>query len=212
MAAPVPPQWEYRDWTTQDLVREQEVLQWRMAELDLTPQEPACDRLCIESGMAMIADCLIEVREVLSERRKVYHSELAPTVKRAQRTDIFRHVKERLSIEALCQRYGPILTPKGKDLWGCCPLPDHHDKTPSFHVTPSKQQWHCFGCNRGGDIFHLAAYFLQEPSTVELAKRLAREFGIEVPEERRESGKPAQRGRVIKMPDGSFRELTPIQR
>ena len=28
-----------------------------------------------------------------------------------------------------------VLRPRGNDFWGCCPF--HHEKSPSFHVTPS---------------------------------------------------------------------------
>jgi DNA primase len=31
---------------------------------------------------------------------------------------------------------------------GCCPLPDHEDKTPSFVVYSSSNSWWCFGCSR----------------------------------------------------------------
>ena len=35
------------------------------------------------------------------------------------------------------------LRKRGADLWACCPF--HGEKTPSFHVIPSKGQYYCFG-------------------------------------------------------------------
>ena len=43
------------------------------------------------------------------------------------------------------------LKPRGHEFWGCCPF--HGEKTPSFHIIPSTQVWHCFGCGEGGDAF-----------------------------------------------------------
>jgi hypothetical protein len=37
-----------------------------------------------------------------------------------------------------------------------CPL--HQDRTPSLHVYQQPENgWHCYGCNRGGTIYDLAA-------------------------------------------------------
>src|SRR5688500_11093948 len=38
---------------------------------------------------------------------------------------------------------------RGKDFVGLCPF--HQEKTPSFHVSPSKQFFHCYGCKTGGN-------------------------------------------------------------
>ncbi|ASG68025.1 DNA primase [Francisella halioticida] len=41
------------------------------------------------------------------------------------------------------------LKKSGKNYKGCCPF--HNEKTPSFFVTPSKNFFHCFGCQESGD-------------------------------------------------------------
>lgn len=207
-------QWDYRDWSTAALVTEEEVLRWRMAMLDETPAEPECDRLCIESGMAMLADCILEIRAELDKRRAVYRNRHAPTMGTVSRQlpDIFAFVKERIDLEMLCARFGPILTPKGRDLWGLCPLPDHHEKTPSFHITPSKQQWKCFGCGRGGDLFHLAMYYAQLPRSIDAAKWLCAQFGLVEPGvEHSKQSNAAGSSYVVERADGTLAELkTPV--
>jgi len=48
---------------------------------------------------------------------------------------------------------GSYLTLKraGSGFKGLCPF--HKEKTPSFHVNPQRQIFHCFGCGAGGDVF-----------------------------------------------------------
>src|SRR5215213_602749 len=38
---------------------------------------------------------------------------------------------------------------RGKDFVGLCPF--HQEKSPSFHVSPAKQFFHCYGCKAGGN-------------------------------------------------------------
>jgi|GEM_PF-302462 len=43
------------------------------------------------------------------------------------------------------------LKKSGATYKGCCPF--HREKTPSFHVNPTRQTYHCFGCGEHGDVF-----------------------------------------------------------
>ena len=69
------------------------------------------------------------------------------------------------------------LEQKGNQWWGCCPF--HHEKTPSFSVTPEKNMFYCFGCHEGGD----AIKFVMEMEKIkypEALKILAKKFGVEI--------------------------------
>jgi DNA primase len=60
------------------------------------------------------------------------------------------------------------------------PCPFHNEKTPSFMVNDERQMWHCFGCNKGGDVFA----FLMEIEGIdfrEALKILAERTGVELP-------------------------------
>jgi len=73
----------------------------------------------------------------------------------------------------------------GRAWKGLCPF--HAEKTPSFTVNAERQMWHCFGCNRGGDVFS----FLMEIDKVtfpEAIAVLAERAGIELPASGRGAG------------------------
>jgi len=66
---------------------------------------------------------------------------------------------------------------RGADYVACCPF--HNEKTPSFHVSPSKGIYKCFGCGKAGN----AVTFLkdhEQMTFVEALKYLGRKYGITV--------------------------------
>jgi DNA primase len=66
----------------------------------------------------------------------------------------------------------------GRNWKGLCPF--HGEKTPSFNVSPDKGFFHCFGCQKHGDVFTFVME-LEGKSFVEAAEQLAGRFGIVVP-------------------------------
>jgi DNA primase len=83
----------------------------------------------------------------------------------------------RVDIVELIDGYVP-LRKKGTSYSACCPF--HAEKTPSFHVTSTKQLYHCFGCGVGGNaISFVMAY--ENLDFIETLKLLASRVGIELP-------------------------------
>ncbi|MCR5408273.1 MAG: DNA primase [Bacteroidales bacterium] len=69
---------------------------------------------------------------------------------------------------------------QGGSLWACCPF--HNEKTPSFHVVPSRGIYKCFGCGKSGT----AVGFLMDYEKLtyyEALRYLAKKYNIEIKEE-----------------------------
>jgi DNA primase len=69
------------------------------------------------------------------------------------------------------------LKKSGRNYKALCPF--HAEKTPSFMVSPEKQIYHCFGCGKGGNVFHFLMEY-EGSSFVEAVRHLGRELGIDV--------------------------------
>ena len=81
---------------------------------------------------------------------------------------------------------------RGSSYVACCPF--HNEKTPSFHVTPSKGIYKCFGCGKAGS----AVGFLMDYEHLtypEALRYLARKYHIEVQEEEESAEQIAARQR-----------------
>ncbi len=68
---------------------------------------------------------------------------------------------------------------RGSGLWACCPF--HNEKTPSFHVEPSRGIYKCFGCGKAGSAVGFIMEY-ERLSYQEALKYLARKYHIEVKE------------------------------
>ena len=70
------------------------------------------------------------------------------------------------------------LQKKGSNLFGLCPF--HHEKSPSFSVSPSKQMYHCFGCGVSGNVITFVMEY-ENYSFREAVEMLADRSGVKLP-------------------------------
>ena len=68
---------------------------------------------------------------------------------------------------------------RGANYIACCPF--HHEKTPSFSVSPTKGIYKCFGCGKAGSVVSFVMEH-EQMSYVEALKYLGNKYGIEVKE------------------------------
>jgi len=87
----------------------------------------------------------------------------------AMKYDTERIRKENPLIEIVTKELGAPIKRGGWLFWPC---PFHAEKTPSFgiHANKNPDTFHCFGCNKGGDIFTWARGYYNIPTFVEAAK------------------------------------------
>lgn len=104
-------------------------------------------------------------------------------------------LRERADIAAVVGDY-TALRRAGSRLKGLCPF--HDEKTPSFTVDPSRNVFHCFGCDEGGDVYS----FLQKIEALsfpEAVERLARISGYSLRYEELSPGQRKALGRRTKL-------------
>lgn len=79
--------------------------------------------------------------------------------------DQVSQVREKIDLVVFISEFLP-LKKLGRNFKTNCPF--HNEKTPSFVISPERQIWHCFGCNKGGDVFT----FLMEYEHIEFGEAL----------------------------------------
>ncbi len=102
--------------------------------------------------------------------------------------EVIDEIVSKADIVEVISQYVP-LKKMGKNYVGLCPF--HSEDTPSFTVTPDKQIFYCFGCQKGGNVLH----FIKEVENLtlpEAATRLAATVGVPIPEKERSPEEIAQ--------------------
>lgn len=80
------------------------------------------------------------------------------------------HIRHSSHIDDVVGDYVQLKNAGGGQKKGLCPF--HDEKSPSFHVTPSKGFYHCFGCQTGGDVISFVMK-IEHMSFTEAVERLA---------------------------------------
>ena len=80
------------------------------------------------------------------------------------------YVRDHTPIDDVVGDYVQLKSAGGGQKKGLCPF--HDEKSPSFHVTPSKGYFHCFGCQTGGDVISFVMK-MDHTTFTETVERLA---------------------------------------
>ena len=87
------------------------------------------------------------------------------------------YIRERAPIDEVVADYVQLKSAGGGQKKGLCPF--HDEKSPSFHVTPSKGFFHCFGCQTSGDVISFVMK-MDHLSFTETIERLADRIGYQL--------------------------------
>lgn len=115
--------------------------------------------------------------------------------------DPVEEIKSRLDIVEVISQYIKM-EKAGANYRARCPF--HNEKTASFMVSPQKQIWHCFGCQKGGDIFA----FVKEIEGVEFKdalKILADKAGVELKKNENWAQEKSERTKLLEINNQSLK-------
>ncbi|MDD2703553.1 MAG: DNA primase [Candidatus Omnitrophica bacterium] len=98
--------------------------------------------------------------------------------------NIIDDILNRVDIVEVISDYIPLKR-AGRNFRALCPF--HHEKSPSFMVSPDRQIYHCFGCGAGGNVFGFLIQY-ERLEFREAVEALAKKAGVAIPQQfRRDS-------------------------
>jgi DNA primase len=101
------------------------------------------------------------------------------------------YIRDHAPIDEIVGDYVQLKNAGGGQKKGLCPF--HDEKSPSFHVTPNKGYFHCFGCQTGGDVIAFLMK-MDHLSFTETVERLAERIGYTLHYEEGLGGKQTPSG------------------
>ncbi|MDI6758812.1 MAG: DNA primase [Candidatus Omnitrophota bacterium] len=91
--------------------------------------------------------------------------------------NILEDILNRVNIVEIISEHIPLKR-AGRNFRALCPF--HHEKTPSFMVSPERQIYHCFGCHESGNVFKFLMSY-ERLEFLEAVEFLARKTGVALP-------------------------------
>lgn len=172
----------YSDWlreaSTADLLDRMEGWQYTRLEFDRESDRTFCE---------------IHINDIRTElaRRKRLEAHADPSdpyaprwPSKEQRLQDTRNRIERVKANWPVERFArqvmfcDLKPTSGGRFMSCCPFPDHQDDTPSFVIYTDTDSAHCFGCQRGGDVIHLAAIWFNLPKFRQALEQMEQLSGL----------------------------------
>lgn len=109
--------------------------------------------------------------------------------------DDIQKIKQKIDIVDLISDY-IALKKSGRNFKANCPF--HSEKSPSFVISPERQIWHCFGCQKGGDIFSFIESY-EKIEFPEALKYLADRAGVKLETTVEKSDKENKKERIYEL-------------
>jgi len=109
--------------------------------------------------------------------------------------DQVSQVRGKTDLISLISEYIP-LKKTGRNFKANCPF--HSEKSPSFVASPERQIWHCFGCQKGGDVFSFLMEY-EKMDFPEALRTLAQKAGIELKNDFIDKGVYSQKENIYKL-------------
>ena len=112
------------------------------------------------------------------------------------RAEDIAEVRDRARLDDVVAQTVALKPAGGGSYKGLCPF--HDERSPSFHVSPAKGLWYCFGCGEGGDTID----FVMRTDGVtfaEAVEKLAGRFGVELHYEEGTAAARPQQGQKVRL-------------